>query len=408
MTSPFSRIANHPLAIVSVVAFALCIDYLLYGVVTAVAPSSPVRVTSEDLLGLLYGGYAIGVLLATPLFGYLGDRIGCRKPMLAGVGLSFLATILFWLAPNFILLLLARVCQGAAAAASWTAGMALVAEHYPEKRVQMIGVAMMGSTAGSVLGPTLGGWLCKVGGYSLPFEIFAVLVCIDGLLRFFLLPKQVGPGQKSPDWRTLLGDRSVLVAASAVILAAVGWGIIEPLVPVHLQKMGEGSPATLGLVVTIATIAYGAVAPFVGFVTDRLTIRGTTYLGIVLMAVSLPLLSLAGNAWAAGAWLCVVSVSYAFLLNPSSAELGNAVDRRGLHCYAAVYAVYNIAYSLGMLGADIFASAAAPKLGFTWSLVSVSAMILCCLPLVAWAQSSNNKEQDAPPAEATKPAARKE
>ena len=50
-----------------------------------------------------------------------------------------------------------------------------------------------------------------------------------------------------------------------------------------------------------------------------------------------------------GAALCLVSIAFAFSLNPTSAELGNAVDRRGLSCYAAVYAVYNIAYSIGMI-----------------------------------------------------------
>ena len=56
--------------------------------------------------------------------------------------------------------------------------------------------------------------------------------------------------------------------------------------------------------------------------------------------------------------LCVVSVCYAFMLNPTSAELGNAVDRRGMTCYAAVYAIYNIAYAVGQMAASSFASAA--------------------------------------------------
>ena len=101
-------------------------------------------------MALLYGSYAAGVLLATPLFGYLGDRFGCKRPMLIGVALSAVATLLFWSASGFVPLIVARLFQGAASAATWIAGLALVAEHYPTKRVEMIGFALMGSTAGSL------------------------------------------------------------------------------------------------------------------------------------------------------------------------------------------------------------------------------------------------------------------
>jgi hypothetical protein len=77
--------------------------------------------------------------------------------------------------------------------------------------------------------------------------------------------------------------------------------------------------------------------------------------------------------------LCLVSVAYAFMLNPTTAELGNAVDRRGLTCYSAVYAIYNIAYSLGMMSTDAFASAAASSLGFLPTLLCVGTVLSSCL-----------------------------
>src|SRR5216684_3066750 len=120
--------------VVGVVAFALFMDYLVYGLVIPLTPHSP-AIGSEGQLGLLYGGYSAGVLLATPLFGYLGDRIGCRRPMIYGVVLSALTVVLFAFATNFYLLLLGRLLQGAAASASWTAGLALIAARYPERRV---------------------------------------------------------------------------------------------------------------------------------------------------------------------------------------------------------------------------------------------------------------------------------
>ena len=55
-------------------------------------------------------------------------------------------------------------------------------------------------------------------------------------------PAPPRPGQlpqASPEIRALLLDRSVLVAAAAVSLAAIGWGIIEPLLPAQLVRSGR-------------------------------------------------------------------------------------------------------------------------------------------------------------------------
>ena len=114
-----------------VVAFALFMDYFIYGLVVPLTPYTPAGSISEDRLAVLYGSYALGVLGATPLFGFLGDRFGWRRPMIAGVVLSAVATLLFWLAPSYPSLVVARILQGAASAGTWTAGLALVAETIP-------------------------------------------------------------------------------------------------------------------------------------------------------------------------------------------------------------------------------------------------------------------------------------
>ncbi|HJU17107.1 MAG TPA: MFS transporter [Stellaceae bacterium] len=368
-------------AVVGVVAFALFMDYLIYGVIIPLTPYSP-AIGSEGQLGLLYGGYSAGVLAATPLFGYLGDRIGCRWPMILGVLLSALTVVLFALAGSFYLLLLGRVLQGAAASATWTAGLALIAMHYPHKRVEMIGFALMGSTAGSLLGPVIGGALYAAGGYVLPFAVTGVLVAVDAGLRISLLPRDRSAAEASPGLLALLLDRSVLVAAAAVVLAAIGWGIVEPLLPARLGQLGA-SPAAVGLVFTVGAIAYGLSAPLVSRASDRLPIRRIIIGGTLAMAVALPLLSLFRSASGAAAGMCLVSLCYAFMLNPTSAELGNAVDRRGLSCYAAVYAVYNIAYAVGQMAASAFASAASSRLSFFHAMLIVGIALAIFAPLLA-------------------------
>jgi MFS family permease len=166
-----------------------------------------------------------------------------------------------------------------------------------------------------------------------------------------------------------------------VVLAAVGWGIVEPLLPAHLSDSGA-SPATMGVIFTTGSIVYGLVAPFVGRVSDRIAIRKVVAGGTLAMACALPLLDLLPGIVGAAVGLCLVNVCYAFMLNPTSAELGNAVDRRGLSCYGTVYSVYNIAYAIGQMAASSFASATASRMSFITILLCVSAALILFTPLL--------------------------
>jgi len=371
---------------VAVIASSLFIDYFLYGILFPLAAHSPAKLQSEEQFALLYGAYAVSVLLATPLFAYLGDRIGGRATMLYGLALIACAILSFGVAPSLPVLVLARLFQGAASAALWTSGLALIATHYVEKRVEMLGYAFAGGTLGSVLGPTAGGLLFHAGGYRLPFLVTGILVVIDAALIAILLPARGTAQRETPNIRALLFNKSVVVPALAVALAAFSVGIVEPLLPVRLARYGATSMA-IGLIFTISTLVYGLSAPVVGRVAERLPIQRVIVLGTIAMAATLPLLAVFKGVVLVCVALSLVNISFAFMLNPASAELGNAVDRAGMSCYSAVYGVYNICYSIGMLATTALVSTGARRLNFWGVLLSASAVLLVSIPLLAKAGS---------------------
>src|SRR6202167_3591845 len=125
---------NHSRAMVGVIAFALFLDYFLYGLLFPLMAHSHAGLKGDGHLALLYGVYAVSVLLVTPLFGYLGDRVGSRSTMMSGAVLAVCAVSLLGGATNLSVMLLGKFCQGAASAALWTAGLALIATNYVEKR----------------------------------------------------------------------------------------------------------------------------------------------------------------------------------------------------------------------------------------------------------------------------------
>src|SRR5215204_7125275 len=255
-----------------VVTVAIFTDMLLYGLVVPVLPGYAADLgISEWAIGVLFGSYSLASLVTTPVFGAFSDRVGRRVPMFCGlIGLGA-ATLLFASATSYPMLLTARMLQGVAAAATWTAGLALVADVFPAAtRGGAMGTVLTGMTAGSLIGPPVGGLLFQWGGFRLPFIVAAAMCLLEGVLLLVLLrepPRQIHSGS-GEGFRSLLRDRAMLLAAGAAIVGAAAWALLEPVLPLRLEQQFDFSPAAVGLLFGAATLVYGASAPWVGRVSD--------------------------------------------------------------------------------------------------------------------------------------------
>jgi MFS family permease len=371
-----------PLGTIVAVTVALFSDAFLYGMLIPLTANS--SAAPQDKLGLAvsYGAYGLGVLVATPILASLVDRAGRRRPMLVALLGQAIAIALFATAGGMPALLLARLLQGAASAATWTAGLALVADYFVLKRTQMMGIAMMGSSGGSVLGPTVGGMLADLGSYQLPFLVAGVILLVDGAMRLFLIvdpPRQVS---EESNLMSALRDRGVLVVALVVVLVAGGWSLVEPLLPHHLTQTVSTSASTIGLMFTFSTLANGLCAPLIGTWSERFGLWPTMFHGLIAMAVTLPLLAVSDAVLWVGAILILVNVSYGFAMNPSLSALADTVDRRGTGAYGSVYAVYNVAYGVGAIGATFLGGVLATAMSFPAALLGTSGVILVGLVAV--------------------------
>jgi MFS family permease len=129
----------------------------------------------------------LAYLLATTTLivgaGRLGDLMGRRRLLLAGVVLFTVASLLCALAPNLPLLVAARALQGMGAASMMALAMALVSASLPKNRTgRAMGLLGTMSAVGTALGPSLGGVL--IGALGWP-AVFAVNLPL-GLLAFVL------------------------------------------------------------------------------------------------------------------------------------------------------------------------------------------------------------------------------
>ena len=129
----------------------------------------------------------LAYLLATTTLvvsaGRLGDMVGRRRLLLAGIALFTLASVLCGMAPTLGLLIAARALQGLGAAVMMALTMALVAQTVPQDKTgSAMGLLGTVSAIGTALGPSLGGLLIAGVGWQALFFINLPL----GLLAFFL------------------------------------------------------------------------------------------------------------------------------------------------------------------------------------------------------------------------------
>ena len=99
------------------------------------------------------------------------------------------------------------------------------------------------------------------------------------------------------------------------------------------------------------------------------------------MALTIPLIGVSTNIFAIAAATAAAQVSFAILLNPQSAAMGDAVEQRGLHSYCAVYSVYNVSYTVGTIGMSFLAAAILPHFSQHVVLLCLGGVLLLSIPV---------------------------
>jgi MFS transporter, Spinster family, sphingosine-1-phosphate transporter len=117
-------------------------------------------------------GFVIVYMLASPLFGTLGDRSGRPRLLAAGVAIWSVATALGGLARSFLGLFAARAAVGVGEAAYGTIAPALLADSFPlEKRGRVFAIFFAAIPIGAAAGYALGGLMDQRFGWRAAFTI---------------------------------------------------------------------------------------------------------------------------------------------------------------------------------------------------------------------------------------------
>ncbi|WP_163582538.1 MFS transporter [Gracilibacillus saliphilus] len=372
-------------SVLIVVVLAIFADMLMYGLVVPFLPVHAESLgASQSEIGLLFASYALALFVATPFFGALADKVGRKKLLILGLFALAATTLIYAFATSFWVLVLARLLQGFAAAIPWTAGLALLAEVFQkEERGKAMGMAMSGQAGGVLMGPPIGGWLYEFGGYHFPFFIATGIALITAILCLVLLRKI--PETKSESFTSpfkILRNRNVLIIAGVAVVGASIFASIEPTLPIHFNENLEISAGVIGILFLVVTLGYGLTSPLIGSISTKIGYVKSIMIGIVMAAIILPLNALPTLIWLQVVTLVLLGITLGMVLTPALPKLADISQEAGATSQGLTYAVYNTAYSFGMMAGPVVASTLAGGVGIK---IAYSAMgvlfILYLFPL---------------------------
>ncbi|RUV43686.1 MULTISPECIES: MFS transporter [unclassified Mesorhizobium] len=186
-TVPASRSASGALASLSL---AMLLSSLSTSIANVALPTlSTAFAASFQAVQWVVLAYLLVITALIVSVGRLGDLVGRRLLLVAGLGLFSAASLAAALAPSLPLLVAARAAQGLGAAVMMALTMALVGTTMPKERTgSAMGLLGTMSAIGTALGPSLGGVLIASLGWRAIFLVTAGLGVVAMILARRFLP----------------------------------------------------------------------------------------------------------------------------------------------------------------------------------------------------------------------------
>ena len=166
------------------------------------------------------GAYALTFASIMLACGMIGDELGRKKVMLAGVGVFCGGSVLCALAPNVQTLIAGRAVMGLGAAASEPGTLSMLRHLYPDERARSRAIGVWAGVSGFALaaGPVVGGVLTGLWSWRSIFWFNLVFGLAALIVAAVSLPESADPTAARVDTAgTILGAGALATFVFAVI-----------------------------------------------------------------------------------------------------------------------------------------------------------------------------------------------
>lgn len=256
-----------------ILTFINLFNYLDRYVLSALVESlrkDPIMQLTDTQAGWLMPGFVLVYMMASPVFGTLGDRQSRPRLIALGVAIWSIATVCGGLVGSFIGLFVARAAVGVGEAAYGTIAPAMLADYFPKtQRGRVFAIFFCAIPVGSALGYVLGGLIDQAYGWRAAFFVAGAPGILLALAVMWLKDPVRGgqdegdePAPEKPGLKTYLD----LLKNRAYVWSVVGYGAYT----FALGGLAFWAPAFLervrGLPKEDATVTFGGIVVVTGFV----------------------------------------------------------------------------------------------------------------------------------------------
>ncbi|MBI2324331.1 MAG: MFS transporter [Chloroflexi bacterium] len=323
---------------------------------------------SPTQLGLMTSAFAVANAAAQFGSGFLMDRFGSRRFVLVGTGVYAGANALIATAPTALALIGYRGLAGLGGGVNMVATRLYVSHAADPARLAFFNsILSAAASAGSVLGPALGGLVAVSADLRTPFMIVAGTSAVAFVGALFLpRPRGEHERERAAAPAGSVWTRSVFVLLAANLLLLIGFGgWITSYAPFATERLGW-TTFDVGIIFTIFGIGDITLGPWLGHLADRTGRRRMAMLASIpiclfgfVLVFALPKPFFYAISFITGASLTAFNASWFALLTTAV-----PARQRG-RVFGVVSAVAQVGTIIGAMGASAL-----------WQAVDISAGLI--------------------------------
>jgi EmrB/QacA subfamily drug resistance transporter len=390
---------------------------------------------------MIMTSYLVTLTSLLMIFGKVAEYVGKARLFFLGIALFSFSSLACGMSTSLNLLVLCRIIQAAGAAMMFSISSAIIFQSFPRGE-QGRAMGYIGATVaiGSILGPTLGGFIVDLLGWK---YIFLINVPI-GIIQLIFSSRYVRIEDKRSsslevDWigaitliafmvsmMAILGQLSIsftfqpanvalalvflcslaafvitesrneaalldlsifrykmfVLSCISMILFFVANLMISILGPFYFEGVMGYTASQVGLIYLIVPAIMVIGAPVTGWIYDKHQFRYLAALGMMIMAISMMLLGyLAGNIGSDPRLLLLTFVSLGiggvFFQSPNNTEIMRALPREKINIASSFTAtIRNLGMALGVSFSGILVSLQLAQAGYYGTLVEAGPELL--------------------------------
>uniref|UniRef100_A0A0A9WX84 MFS-type transporter C6orf192 n=1 Tax=Lygus hesperus TaxID=30085 RepID=A0A0A9WX84_LYGHE len=341
--------------------------------------------------GLVFGIFELVVFLVSPFYGQHLNKIGPKFLFNGGIFTTGICAVLFGFLdkveghlPFIVLSFVIRIVEAMGNAAFLTASFAIIAKEFPDNVATTFASLETFFGLGLIVGPTVGGALYEIGGYTTPFVVLGSALFLSAVMTAFVLPDHAEHDvdkKHDANLTSVLRIPGVLLAAGSIVVTSMSIGFLSATLEPHLRQF-KLSAMVLGLMFVINGGTYALTAPCWGWLCDKKMVpKLASLIGCVFIVIGFcligpaPFISDKTTLWVTIVGLVFHGLGIAALLVSSFTDALRTSIAHGfpnnLETYGLISGLWTSTFALGAFIGPSLAGILYDKWKFQWASMSI-------------------------------------